>query len=49
MRRPFATILRRSEPAGYSFSSLIEGIVESVPFRMRRSAPAAAPAVAGAP
>ena len=44
------TILRRAEPAGYSFSSLIEGIVESVPFRMRRSAAAATPAVAdGAP
>ena len=43
-------ILRRAEPAGYSFSSLMEGIVESVPFRMRRSAPAASPtAAAGAP
>ena len=40
-------ILRRAEPAGYSFSSLIEGIVESVPFRMRRSAAAATPEVAG--
>ena len=36
-------ILRQTEPGGYAFSSLIEGIVESVPFRMRRSAP---PAVA---
>ena len=37
-------ILRRAEPAAYAFSSLIEGIVESVPFRMRRSAAGATPA-----
>ena len=41
-------ILRRAEPAGYAFSSLIEGIVESVPFRMRRSAAEATPVLADA-
>ena len=35
-------ILSRAEPGGYVFSALIEGIVESVPFRMRRSAAATA-------
>ena len=44
------SILRRAEPRGYAFSALIEGIVESVPFQMRRAAAAATPAVAaGAP
>ena len=43
-------ILRDAEPGRYTFSALIEGIVESVPFRMRRSASAAPrAAVAGAP
>ena len=30
-------ILRDAEPGGYRFSSLILGIVKSVPFQMRRS------------
>jgi hypothetical protein len=30
-------ILREAEPTGYRFSSLIVGIVKSVPFQMRRS------------
>ena len=34
------TILHDAEPRRYTFSALIEGIVESVPFRMRRSASA---------
>ena len=42
-------ILREAEPGGYAFSTLIEGIVESVPFRMRRSAPAAGTAAAAGP
>ena len=32
------SILRQVEPRRYAFSALVEGIVESVPFRMRRSA-----------
>jgi hypothetical protein len=30
-------ILREAQPGGYRFSSLIVGIVKSVPFQMRRS------------
>jgi hypothetical protein len=30
-------ILREAQPGGYRFSSLILGIVKSVPFQMRRS------------
>ena len=30
-------ILREAQPGGYHFSSLILGIVKSVPFQMRRS------------
>ena len=33
-------ILRESEDREYSFSSLLTGIIKSVPFQMRRSAPA---------
>ena len=33
------TILRAAAPSEYAFSSIILGIVESVPFQMRRSAP----------
>ena len=46
------SILRDAAPNGYRWSSLILGIVESVPFRMRTapdSAAAATPAGAGAP
>ena len=43
------TILRDAEPRRYTFSALIEGIVESVPFRMRRSASATTPADSAAP
>ena len=32
-------ILRESEPSDYAFSSLLTGIIKSVPFQMRRSAP----------
>ncbi|MCY4026422.1 MAG: DUF1592 domain-containing protein [Acidobacteria bacterium] len=42
-------ILRDAEPRRYTFSALIEGIVESVPFRMRRAASAAIPAASAAP
>ena len=42
-------ILRDAEPRRYTFSALIEGIVESVPFRMRRSASATTPADSAAP
>ena len=42
-------ILRDAEPRRYTFSALIEGIVESVPFRMRRSASAVTAAASAAP
>ena len=42
-------ILRDAEPRRYTFSALIEGIVESVPFRMRRSASAVTAAGSAAP
>ncbi len=35
-------ILREAEPAGYRWSSLIQGIVESTPFQMRRAPEAGA-------
>jgi hypothetical protein len=31
-------IMRGAAPAGYRWSSLILGIVDSIPFRMRRAA-----------
>ena len=37
MRLPFAEILRDAEKAGYHFSSLILGIVQSPAFQMRRA------------
>jgi len=32
-------ILREAEPRGYRWSSLISGVIQSVPFQMRRSKP----------
>ncbi len=39
-------ILRESEDSEYAFSSLLTGIIRSVPFQMRRSAPASVTATA---